>query len=40
MGQVKMSIEAWVHHNPKFHQLFSATALANCEARLMSVGYV
>jgi len=40
LGQAKMTIEAFVHDNPKFHPLFSEKQLANCEARLKSVGYV
>lgn len=40
LGQAKMTIEVFVHDNPKFHPLFSEKELANCEARLKSVGYI
>jgi hypothetical protein len=40
LGEVRMSIEAFVHDNPKFHPLFTETMLANCETRLRAVGYI
>ena len=40
MNRLDLTLEAGIHDNPKFHQLFDAQTLAGCDARLASVGYI
>jgi len=40
MGRLDLSIEAFVHDNPKFRPLFDRDTLAKSEKRLMDAEYV
>jgi hypothetical protein len=40
MKRLDLSIEAFVHDNPKFRPLFDTPTLENCEKRLVEAEYI
>ena len=40
MKRLDLSIEAFVHDNPKFRPLFDTSTLDNCEKRLVEAEYI
>jgi len=39
-GRLDLTVEAVIHDNPKWHQLFTNEELAICRSRLIAYGYL
>ena len=40
LGRLDLTLEAFIHDNPQFHPLFDPDTIANCDARLVLIGYI
>jgi hypothetical protein len=40
IGHLELTLEAYIHNHPEFHEFFTPQQLAECDDRLTQVGYI